>query len=272
MNSDLHNFELKNRLLFFLISLFMQFFIGSTIWKLCSITNKVRDEKTLNISLIMPVGDEIKQELPKDIIHLPELDNNEIIQKEMSVEEIIPDNPFEMPRLMEEPVIPKIEPTPKKKKKEIRKEAPKIVKQEVKEVFEETTKPNEVVEETKPVTITTSVTIEKKQQISTTQPRPVLTKAQINENSKYLSKVMKIFEKNRVYPKNARFSHTEGKIIVSFCIDKNGNTSKVVAKTKEPKILSLAAEELVKKSKLPPPPAHWETSSHIELPITYKLR
>ena len=83
---------------------------------------------------------------------------------------------------------------------------------------------------------------------------------------------MKVFEKNKVYPSSARRSYKEGKIVVSFCIDKNGRTGNVKAKTTEPKVLAEAAEELVKKSVLPPPPAHWDSSAKIELPITYKLR
>ena len=94
----------------------------------------------------------------------------------------------------------------------------------------------------------------------------------MNENSKYLSKVMKIFDKNKNYPSNARAMHIEGKIIVSFSISKDGKTNNVSAKTKDPRVLASAAEELVRKSRLPAPPSHWDVSAKIELPITYKLK
>ena len=256
-----------------LLSFLTQFTIGSFIWTLCNNININRNEKKLNVSLMIPLLEEEQhQELPKELLHMPEIEETEIKPLEMTMDEILPLDQFEEPRIMEEPVIPKIEPpAPKKKKKEIRKEAPKIVKPEIKEVFVETSKPiQENIVEPKQVSIPAPV--KEKKQIPTASPKPTLTKSQQNENSKYLSKVMKIFEKNKVYPKNARAMHIEGKIIISFRIDKDGKTSDVSAKTKEPKILANAAEELVRKSKLPPPPSHWDTSSKIELPISYKLR
>lgn len=257
----------------FLISFVSQFVIGSFIWSLCNNIDYYPNEKKINLSLIIPLEEQQTQELPKEILHLPELEQNELKPLEMTVDEILPIDPFEQPRLMEEPVVPKIEKTPPKKKKEIRKEAPKIVKEEIKEVAVETTKPTqEVVVESKPVSLPVSVQVNEQKQIPSVVPKPILSKSQLNENSKYLSKVMKIFEKNKLYPNNARAMHIEGKIIVSFCIDKTGKTSSIAAKTKNPKVLSEAAEDLVRKSKLPAPPSHWDSSAHIELPITYKLR
>ena len=259
-----------------LLSFLTQFTIGSFIWTLCSNISINRNEKKLNVSLMIPLIEEKEeqqyQDLPKELLHMPEIEETEIKPLEMSIDEILPLDQFEEPRIMEEPVIPKIEPpAPKKKKKEIRKEAPKIVKPEMKEVFVETSKPiqGNILE---PKQVSIPAPVKEKKLIPTASPKPVLTKSQQNENSKYLSKVMKIFEKNKVYPKNARAMHVEGKIIISFRIDKDGKTSDVSAKTKEPKVLANAAEELVRKSELPTPPSHWDTKTKIELPISYKLR
>ena len=38
---------------------------------------------------------------------------NTSINQQMTVDEILPVDPFEIPRLMEEPVVPKVEPAPK---------------------------------------------------------------------------------------------------------------------------------------------------------------
>ena len=266
--------DIKKSLLFLFLSMTIQLLIGSAIWQLCNNIEKTRNENKLNLDLMVPVEPEekIEHNLPQEVLHLPEMEDVKLEAVEMTVDEILPVDPFEIPRLMEEPVIPKIEPAPKKKK-EVRKEAPKIIKPEKKEVLVECIKkPEEVVTKEIPVSITTPVPVEEKKQVAQTPSKPVLTKAQLNENSKYLAKVMKIFEKNKVYPTNARATHVEGKIIVSFCIDMNGNTNNVVAKTTNPKVLANAAEELVRKSRLPVPPKHWETSARIELPITYKLR
>ena len=272
MNSEALDIKTQHSFFYLILSFLIQFCIGSSIWTLCSNISNERLEKKLNISLIIPEEEQIQQKPPQEIVHLPEIDENEIKPVEMTVEEIIPVDPFEQPRIMEMPEIPKEKPLPKKEKKVIRKDAPKIVEpqKEEKPVIEQPR--TEVVKPVEPVSIQAPLPVKEKKQIQTTVSKPVLTKAQVNENSKYLAKVMKIFEKNKVYPSDARVRHLEGKIIVSFCIDKNGNTSSIKAKTANPKILADAAVELVKKSKLPPPPSHWDVSAHIELPITYKLR
>ena len=272
MNGEAINLKTHHSFFYLILSFLIQFCIGSSIWSLCSGINADRLEKKLNISLIIPEEELIEQKTPQEIVHLPEIEENEIKPLEMTAEEIIPEDPFEQPRIMEVPEIPKEKPLPKKEKKVIRKEAPKIVepKKEEKPVVEQTK--TEVVQPVKEVSVTAPIPVKEKKQTPVVVSKPVLTKSQVNENSKYLAKVMKIFEKNKVYPSDARLRHLEGKIIVSFCIDKNGNTSSIKAKTANPKILVDAAVELVKKSKLPPPPSHWDISAHIELPITYKLR
>lgn len=255
-----------------LFSCLTQFLIGASVWKLCNDINNVNCEKKINVELVLPVEEQFIEDAPKELLHIPEVDEIELKPIEMSIAEIIPFDAFEQPKLIEEPLMSKIEPKPKKKKKEIRKEAPKIVKEEIKEVVENNPKKSEeVVDKVKDVSLPVQLPIKEEKKIIPNVSKPVLTKSQINENSRYLAKVMKIFEKNKIYPVNARFNHIEGKIIVSFCIDKNGHTFNVSAKTKTPKVLSEAAEELVKKSILLKPPAHWENSARIELPITYKL-
>ncbi len=273
MNKEVFSINFIRGSFCFFLSLVSQFIIGSFIWSLCNNIDYFHEEKKLNLSLIVPIEEQQIQEPQKEILHMEEIEDNEIKPVEMTLDKILPVDPFEETRLMEEPVIPKPEPAPIKKKKEIRKEAPKIVKPELKEVAVESVKPQqETVIETKQVSIQEPVKVEEKKQVPKTVSKPVLTKSQMNENSKYLSKVMKIFEKNKVYPSNARAMHIEGKIIVSFCIDKDGKTNNVSAKTKNPKILATAAEELVRNSRLPAPPSHWDVSAKIELPITYKLR
>ena len=264
--------KLHNSLIYFALSVLIQFAIGASIWNLCNNINSNKTEKQLKVSLILPMEEQILPEIPKELLQKPEIEENEIKPVEMALDEILPVDPFEQPRIMEVPEIPKEKPLPKKEKKKNRKEAPKIVEPEKKEVIEVAETKTEVVQPTKEVSVTTPIPVNEKKQIPAAVSKPVLTKAQVDENSKYLAKVMKVFEKNKVYPSSARRSYKEGKIVVSFCIDKNGRTSNVKAKTTEPKILAEAAEELVKKSVLPPPPAHWETSSKVELPITYKLR
>ncbi len=274
MNNDAFRPDLKRSIFFLLFSMLIQLCMGSSIWQLCNSFEKTKNENKLNLSLMVPLEFEeiIEKEPPKEILHLPEMDDIKPQAVEMAIDEIMPVDPFEVPRIMEQPEIPKIEPAPKKKKKETRKEAPKIVQPEKKEVAVEKIK--EPVENTNtvPVSIPAPVPVKEKKEVPQIPPKPTLTKSQLNENSKYLAKVMKIFEKNKTYPKNARATHTEGKIIVSFCIDKEGNTNNVVAKTKNPKILATAAEELVGKSHLPAPPKHWDNSARVELPIMYKLR
>ena len=272
MNTNRANINLQNTLVYFALSVFIQFAIGASIWNLCNSINANKTEKQINVSLILPMEEQIQLELNKELLQKPEIEENEIKPIEMTLDEILPVDPFEQPRLMEIPEIPKEKPLPKKEKKQIRKEAPKIVEPEKKEVQEVTETKSEVVQPVEEVSVTAPTPVKEKKQVQTTVSKPILTKAQVNENSKYLAKVMKIFEKNKVYPSDARLRHLEGKIVVSFCIDKNGNTSSIKAKTANPKILAEAAVELVKKSKLPPPPSHWDISSHIELPITYKLR
>ena len=272
MNSVFIKFKAQQVFFYLTISFLMQFFIGSSIWTLCSSINTDRIEKKLNISLVIPDEEQIAQKMPQEITHLPEIEEQEIKQVEMTVDDIIPVDPFEQPRLMEIPEIPKEKPLPKKEKKKKRKEAPKIIEPKKEEIPVVDEQKVNVTQPVKPVSVQTTIPEKEKKQVITAISKPVITKAQINENSKYLAKVMKIFEKNKVYPSDARFRHIEGKIVVSFCIDKNGNTSNIKAKTVKPKILADAAVELVKKSKLPAPPAHWEVSAHIELPITYKLR
>ncbi len=250
----------------------MQLAIGASIWNLCNSINTNKAEKKLNVSLIIPLEEQIQPEIKKEFLQKPEIEENEIKPVEMTLDEILPVDPFEQPRVMEIPEIPKEKPLPKKEKKKIRKEAPKIVEPEKKEVVEVTESKPEVARPVKEVSVTAPIPLQEKKQIPATVSKPVLTNAQINENSQYLAKVMKVFEKNKVYPFSARRSHTEGKIVVSFCIDKKGKTSDVKAKTTKPKVLADAAEELVKKSLLPSPPVHWDVSAKVELPITYKLR
>lgn len=257
---------------YFILSFLIQFCIGASIWSLCNSVDSKKIEKKMNVSLILPQEVQKEEIQRQKIIHLPEIEENEINPVEMAIDEIIPVDPFEQPRIMEIPEIPKEKPLPKKEKKVVRKEAPKIVepKKEERPVAEQPR--TEISKPVEKVSVQAPVPIKEKKQVQAVVTRPVLTKSQMNENSKYLAKVMKIFEKKKVYPSDARFRHIEGKIVVSFCIDKNGNTSNIKAKTAKPKILADAAVELVKNSKLPSPPAHWEPSAHIELPITYKLR
>lgn len=272
MNSDVVNIKTYHSFFYFILSFLIQFCIGSTIWTLCSRVDSDRLEKKLNISLIIPEEEQIEQKPLQEIVHLPEIEENEIKPVEMTVDEIMPVDPFEQPRIMEMPEIPKEKPLPKKEKKVIRKEAPKIVepKKEEKTVVEQPK--TEVVKPVETVSIQAPLPVKEKKQTPAIVSKPVLTKAQIDENSKYLAKVMKVFEKNKVYPSSARRNNKEGRIIVSFCIDENGRTSKVKAKTAEPKVLAEAAEDLVRKSVLPFPPKHWDFSAKVELPITYKLR
>jgi TonB family protein len=272
MNSEAINIKTQHSFFYLILSFLIQFSIGSSIWSLCSSVNTDRVEKKLNVLLIQPQEEQKEPIIKQEIIHLPEIEEKEINPIEMTIDEIVPVDPFEQPRIMEMPEIPKEKPLPKKEKKVVRKEAPKIVepKKEERPVTEQTK--TEVAKQVEPVSVQTPVPVKEKKQVHPVVTKPVLTKSQINENSKYLAKVMKIFEKNKIYPSDARVRHIEGKIVVSFCIDKNGNTSSIKAKTTNPKILADAAVELVKKSKLPPPPSHWDVSAHIELPITYKLR
>ncbi|MBQ2593119.1 MAG: energy transducer TonB [Candidatus Riflebacteria bacterium] len=272
MNSEAINIKTQHSFFYLVLSFLIQFCIGASIWTLCNSINTERLEKKLNVSLIIPEDEHKEQIIKQEIIHLPEIEENEINPVEMSIDEIIPVDPFEQPRIMEMPEIPKEKSLPKKEKKQIRKEAPKIIepKKEEKPLVEQPK--TEIVKPVESISVQTPLPVKEKKQAPTVVTKPILTKAQVNENSKYLAKVMKIFEKNKVYPSDARVRHVEGKIVVSFCIDKNGKTSSIKAKTVNPKILADAAVDLVKKSKLPPPPAHWDVSAHIELPITYKLR
>ncbi len=272
MNNNTLILKIQNSFIFFALSVFIQFGIGASIWNLCSSINTNKAEKKLNVSLILPVEEQIQPEINKEVLQKPEIDESEIKPIEMTLDEILPVDPFEQPRIMEIPKIPKEKPLPKKEKKIIRKEAPKIVEPDKKVVQEVTEAKTEVVQPVKEVSITSPIPVKEKKQTPAVVSKPVLTKAQIDENSKYLAKVMKVFEKNKVYPSSARRSYKEGRIIVSFCINENGRTSKVKAKTAEPKVLAEAAEELVRKSVLPIPPKHWDFSAKVELPITYKLR
>ena len=272
MNNDSLSLKAQNSFIFFILSLFIQLAIGASIWNLCNSINTNKAEKKLNVSLVIPMEEENQPEIKKELLKKTEIEENEIKPIEMTLDEILPVDPFEQPRMMEIPEIPKEKPLPKKEKKKIRKEAPKIVEPEKKEVQKVAETKTEVIHPVKEVSINTSIPVKENKEIPATVNKPVLTKSQLNENSKYLAKVMKVFEKNKIYPSSARRSNTEGKIVVSFCIDKNGKTSKVIAKTSNPKVLAEAAEELVKKTTLPHPPAHWDVSAKVELPITYKLR
>ncbi len=267
-------FEIKNKFFFLILSVFIQLFLGAFVWKFCTNVNSNKEENKLNLSLIVPLEEEVVKEPIREILHLPEQDNTEIKPIEMSLEEIIPIDPFNKPMINEMSEIPKLEPIQKNKKKEIRKEAPKIIKEEKKEEIIEVASNSSSIDyvKTETVSVPIEIPVKKEKQIPVKQTVKTLTKAQQNETSKYLSKIMKIFEKNKKYPDKARVNHIEGKILVSFCIDNSGRTSNVKANTQEPSILAKAAEELVKKSVLLNPPKHWNINSRIELPIIYKLK
>ena len=252
----------------------MQLCLGAFIWELCTNINNRREENKLNLALIVPIEEEVVQETIKEVMLLPEPEPQEMQPNEMALDEIIPIDPFEQPMIIEKPVIPKEEPKPQKKPKAIRKDSPKIVKEEKKEeIVEELPKhSDQVINETKSVSLPTEQHQKEAKPIPVKRISKPLTQRQQNENSKYLAKIMKIFEKNKVYPVNARFNHIEGKILISFCIDESGKTSKITVITKNPAILADAAEEIVKKAKLPPPPKHWDIKNRIELPINYNLR
>ena len=94
----------------------------------------------------------------------------------------------------------------------------------------------------------------------------------MNENSKYLAKVMKILEKGKKYSEEARRRNLEGKIIVSFSITREGKTERVKAKTLVPKELADSAEKLIRDAKLPAPPSSWPVGSLVEIPISYKIK
>lgn len=233
---------------------------------MCSETGVTPDNKLLNIVLSNPIQ-EPKLEESKELINLPEEKIDFVGEPiDFQSDEILPDNPFLNEKQEEKPVIPeKIIKKEKKKEKPTEKVIPlkkELVMPEVVTSVKDSTK------------IERPETAENKntavEQVSTS--KTVLTKEQQDENSKYLAKVLKIFEKNKKYPSEARKRNLQGKIIVAFSIGTDGTTSNVVAKTVTPEQLANAAEELVRKTKLPSPPEHWKSSAIIELPIVYKLR
>ena len=249
-----------------LLSVSAQFIICTLLWNFCCSNASLPDRK-LNVQLIIPF--EAPEEIPiqKSLLKQDE-EKIEMIQKLHESEQIIPENPFEQPMKLDKPVI--IEKTkPEVKKKQALKQEP--VKQ-VEKLPE--TKPINPVPE-KPKDIQTSLPEPTKAVQETKAPavtKPVLTKAQQNENTKYLAKVMQILEKNKRYSEAARKRNLEGKIIVAFAITSDGKTEKVKAKTTSPRELADAAEQLIKSAKLPAPPSSWPAGSLVEIPINYKIK
>ena len=107
MNSEAINIKTQHSFFYLVLSFLIQFCIGASIWTLCNSINTERLEKKLNVSLIIPEDEHKEQIIKQEIIHLPEIEENEINPVEMSIDEIIPVDPFEQPRIMEMPEIPK---------------------------------------------------------------------------------------------------------------------------------------------------------------------
>lgn len=267
--------EIPRAILSFVVSITCLLFICDRLWVFCH-SNNTRQEKRICIELVIPSEEALTEEVPmeenKPVIKMPDIEL-EMLQSNMEPEEISVDNPFEKPMILEKPVIVE---TPKKKK--VVKEKVDKSKEKKKEIIDKNIEKTEIVQSDKvndvaPQNVQSIQPKEEKSKTSSSiKKAPVLTKAQMNENSRYLAKIMKIFEKNKKYPDDARRRHLEGKIFVSFCVDKEGKTGKVLAKTEKPKELVMAAVELIKKSKLPIPPDCWPIKSSIEIPILYKLR
>lgn len=249
----------------FFLGLLAQFLVCTMLWQFCCCNEKNLENKRLNVQLILPV-DEIEEPLDRKSLFKDEEENLEMLQTLQEPELIIPDDPFEQQPIMEKPVIPET-PKPEIKKK-------KIVKQETKkvEIVNPEPKPVEITETQPAIPVPQEVKKVQTEPKTAAAPKPVLTKAQINENSKYLSRVMKIFEKNKKYPENARRRHLEAKIIVAFAITKDGRTENVKARTATPKELADAAEQLIKDAKLPTPPSCWPIGASVEIPISYKIK
>lgn len=250
-----------------LLSFSAQFIVCTLIWKFCYGNDINVHSRQMNVQLILPVDEVDEFTIQKKSIE-PEEVQLEMIQKLHETEQIIPENPFETPLKMEKPVI--IE----KKKPEV-KEKPVARKPEEKKVIDKPVEPlKDIVAEVKtvvPVGQPSEMPVEEKRQ-TVSAPKPVLTKAQMNENSKYLAKVMKILEKGKKYSEEARRRNLEGKIIVSFSITREGKTERVKAKTLVPKELADSTEKLIRDAKLPTPPASWPIGSLVEIPISYKIK
>lgn len=251
----------------FTLALGLQFFLCVSIWHFCGSINNFPEIKKLNLSLISPSPEEIPMIVENNIIVKEENFIEPIIEPTaLEIEKVLPEDPFEVPMKMDIPVIPKpVEkkiPKPKPVAKKIEVPKPKVV---------ETVSENIEIKEQLQVP-SSMVSKAESSERAVSNAKVILTKSQLDENSKYLTKVMAIFSKNKTYPPEARRQHMEGKIMISFAISKDGRTERVKAKTSQPKLLVTAAEELIKNSKLPKPPKSWLFDYIIEIPISYKLR
>jgi TonB family protein len=88
---------------------------------------------------------------------------------------------------------------------------------------------------------------------------------------RYLQKVHKQLLSRRRFPEEARRLGIEGKIIVRFGIDLQGNPQRVFVKEPSHIVLRGAAEHLFHRLKLPLPPPAWNPNRDIEVPISFSL-
>jgi len=154
----------------------------------------------------------------------------------------------------------------KKKKKVVKKKIvkKKVVKKPVKDIPKE--KPKEVYKEVvKPQTISPKVDKKEKE----------INKKVLNSiTNEYLSKVKKLIEKNKKYPKSAKRLKQMGKVYLSFTIGKNGEIRNVkISKGSKYKRLNKATLEILSKiNKFDPIPKELKKSTwNITVPVVYKI-
>ena len=255
-------------------SLAIQIGIVMVLSRMFTEFNRSSDYKKMTVSLVLPKIEETvsKAEVVHKALIDKTFDEHKLQKAENIMDRIVPDDPFESIKKIEKPVIPIAAITKAKEKKQTRikadqNAAPLVVDKAVDKEANIISEPkDEVIENNSP-----DVKKETKEE-KPVQKKPVLTKRQLDANSNYLSKVMRVFEKNKKYPSEARKRHMVGTIVVAFAIGKDGSTGRVKAKTLEPPLLVAAAEELIKNSRLPKPPDSWPVGALIEIPIKYSIK
>lgn len=149
---------------------------------------------------------------------------------------------------------------PKKTKKPVKKIVKKPIEKPIKKVVQ---KPSPKVQ---PKLTAKVQKVSKKVVVSVAKKQSI--------RNEYLLKLRKRIEQNKVYPKRAKRLRQEGKVLVSFLIQKNGKIQNISLKGKSSyKRLDKAALELLKKiARFDPIPKELGKDSWaIEVPINYSI-
>lgn len=88
----------------------------------------------------------------------------------------------------------------------------------------------------------------------------------------YLNKVRLTLQKNLRYPSAARRRNISGTVLISFQVKNDGSLFNPRIKKDPDRFLSKAALELVERISIPLPPAGWQETFVIEIPLKYSLK